>query len=226
MFLFQSIFGLPYYIWFGIFLLLSALLYIYYFIKRTIALAEQKRISDAYYDYLYPNDIPTLWEDEIENAENSEQVESLVDNAWTAFKDRKPLPKEAFEASKKKVLMWGRYFRDFGFRDLSDERLASICMLLHIERIALKYNESVFSKFFGQPEQRESFPKIAQNYNLILDTFYRVTMMNAGELNFIEERLSKDKWQLLIKNALDADFNGSKLVQRTQINNQLINKTD
>ncbi len=224
MFLFQTIFGLSYYVWTGIFLLLLLLLYAYFQTKKLLALAEQMRISNGYYDYLYPNDLLILWEDKIENAENSEQVEILVDNAWTAFKNRNPLPKEAFEASKKKVLMWEKHFRDFGYRDLSSERLDFIAILLFNERLHLEYDKAVFYKFFGQPEQRKSFPNLDRNYKSISETFDKVTMLNATELNFIEERLSKKKWQEIMTNVIETDFNGQKIAVRTAIINKAIGK--
>jgi hypothetical protein len=226
MLLFQNVFGLPYYDWIGIFLLSLLLLYAYFWIKKVSALAEQMRICNSYYAYLYPNDLPILWEDEIETARESGHVESLIENVLTEIKNRKALPKEAFEASKKKVLMWEKYFREFGFRDLTNERLEFIGTLLLQERIHLKYNESVFSKFFGQLEQREPFPMIAQNYKSILDTFNDAAIMNAGELNFVEEKLSTEKWNQLVRNVLVSDSEGQKIVLRNQIINKAIGKTD
>lgn len=224
MFLFQGIFGVPYYIWIGGFLFLLIFLYAYFWIKKVIALAEQLRISNTYFDYLYPNDLPILWNDKIEHAENSEEIENLVDNAWTAFKNRNSLPKEAFEAPKKKVLMWEKYFREFGYRDLSRERLEFIATMLFNERLHLEYDKAVFYKFFDQPEQRKSFPHLDQNHKLISDTFEKVTMMNTVELNFIEGQLSKKDWMQVVRNILEADSSGQQIGARTIIINKEIGR--
>lgn len=226
MLFFQQLFGLSYFVWLGIFLLFLFLLYVYFFIKKTVALAEQKQICDGYYDYLYPNELPILWEDELENAKDSEQSESLVQKVRTELNNRKPLPKEAFEAPKKKVLMWKRFFSKVGFRDLTEERLGFLSILLHHERIYLKYNESVFIKFFSQKENKESFPKIVQNYDEFLSSFRRVSLMNGDEMKVIQDRIPEHLWKGIMKNVLDNDSRGQKIVQKTYINNQAIKETE